>query len=92
VIWIVYIIYGGRESDVLTGTTPLHLMVRNRWDALALLLVAHGANINQSCKRGFSPYDEAQAFFQKELKGKSNSSSQSYSTIRNRFFALYNKK
>lgn len=49
------------------GSTALHSLIYKRYDALALWLVRQGANIHLADKRGFSPYDNALGWFQKEL-------------------------
>ena len=48
--------------------TPLHNLVMNKFDAIALFLVAKGADIHIKDRRGFSPYDIALPSTQAELK------------------------
>jgi len=49
------------------GSTTLHSLIYKRYDNLALWLVKMGANIHLADKRGFTPYDNALGWFQKEL-------------------------
>ncbi|KAK5581249.1 hypothetical protein RB653_001280 [Dictyostelium firmibasis] len=49
------------------GVTPLHSLVNNRYDILALWLVRNGAKINLTDNNGFSAYDLAPSWFQREL-------------------------
>lgn len=51
------------------GSTVLHSLIYKRYDTLALWLVRQGANIHLQDKRGFSPFDNALGWFQKELTG-----------------------
>eukprot|EP01132_Coremiostelium_polycephalum_P006167 gene6167-7681_t len=49
------------------GVTPLHSLVQNRYDILALWIIRQGANIHVPDNNGHSPYDLAQGWFQKEM-------------------------
>ncbi|KAN0014795.1 hypothetical protein ACTFIU_001113 [Dictyostelium citrinum] len=49
------------------GVTPLHSLVNNRYDILALWLIRHGAKINIPDNNNFSAYDLAHGWFQKEM-------------------------
>jgi len=49
------------------GSTALHSLIYKRYDALALWLVRQGANLHLADRRGFTPYDNALGWFQKEL-------------------------
>ena len=48
--------------------TPLHNLVMNKFDSIAMYLVSKGANMHIKDRRGFSPYDIALPSIQIELK------------------------
>jgi hypothetical protein len=48
--------------------TPLHNLVSNRFDVLAMWLVSHGASLYVKDRRGFGPIDYALPHVQRELK------------------------
>ncbi|GAM24132.1 hypothetical protein SAMD00019534_073070, partial [Acytostelium subglobosum LB1] len=49
------------------GITPLHSLVTNRYDVMALWLIRHGANIHMQDTNGYSSYDMAHSWFQREM-------------------------
>ncbi|EGG16843.1 ankyrin repeat-containing protein [Cavenderia fasciculata] len=49
------------------GIAPLHSLVTNRYDVLALWMIRHGANIHLQDINKYSPFDLAQGWFQKEM-------------------------
>jgi len=56
------------------GSTPLHSLVYKRFDVLAIWLVGQGANLHLVDQRGFSAYDNALDWFQKELQAAASAS------------------
>eukprot|EP01112_Ceratiomyxa_fruticulosa_P014304 TRINITY_DN4086_c0_g1_i6.p1 TRINITY_DN4086_c0_g1~~TRINITY_DN4086_c0_g1_i6.p1 ORF type:complete len:260 (-),score=56.31 TRINITY_DN4086_c0_g1_i6:91-870(-) len=54
------------------GSTPLHSLVYKRFDVLAIWLIRQGANLHLVDQRGFSAYDNALDWFQKELQFAAN--------------------
>eukprot|EP01133_Synstelium_polycarpum_P010559 gene10559-12284_t len=61
--------FGGADVNTQDkrGITPLHSLVTNRYDVLALWLVRHGANIYLPDSNNYSAFDLAQGWFQKEM-------------------------
>eukprot|EP01117_Protostelium_nocturnum_P001997 TRINITY_DN1264_c0_g1_i1.p1 TRINITY_DN1264_c0_g1~~TRINITY_DN1264_c0_g1_i1.p1 ORF type:complete len:260 (+),score=111.24 TRINITY_DN1264_c0_g1_i1:144-923(+) len=49
------------------GQTPLHILVKNRFDNMAFFLISQGANLYVADRDRNSPRDEAPNFLQKEL-------------------------
>lgn len=67
---IYFLIDQGADIDAQNrkGSTPLHLLVNNRFNNLAVWMVKQGADINIEDVRGFTPYDMALPWLQKEMK------------------------
>ena len=51
------------------GSTALHYLVTHRFNNLVVWLVRQGADITIEDVRGFTPYDMALPWLQKEMKG-----------------------
>ena len=56
------------EAQNKKGSTPLHLLVTHRFNTLVTWLVKQGADITVEDVRGFTPYDMALPWLQKEMK------------------------
>jgi len=65
-----YLVDQGADIDAQNnkGSTALHALVNNRYTNLSVWLVKRGADINVEDARGFTPYDMALPWLQKEMK------------------------
>lgn len=65
-----YLVEQGADVNAqnMYGATPLHELIKNKRENLAIWLIKHGADIYLEDKRTYSPYDLALPWFQKDMK------------------------
>lgn len=56
------------NAQNIYGAGPLHELIKNKRENLAVWLIKHGADIYMEDKRTYSPYDLALPWFQKDMK------------------------
>jgi hypothetical protein len=65
-----YLVEQGADVNAqnIYGAGPLHELIKNKRENLAVWLIKHGADIYMEDKRTYSPYDLALPWFQKDMK------------------------